>query len=280
MHDQRRRAHNECRRLTYHQNKHWAAYYNKDTATLDKRNRRWEINKNEPDFAHELRRKDMLRKREERSKLSDEDRKRSREKHAAREREIIAQMSPDRASLDRHWKAKNQRTRRDCRSVFMKEVDKYNDTVRKRAERDGKKVNPHKLLNRKDIEVAHSSKTKKFRRSPDTRKKHAEYERKRVASLSPGKAQERRKLRAKQEEERRNAKSETEKKQDRLKDAKRKQMKRSVNTPQSPPAIRKNFTINWCWVSVEDRPTCVRNYYTIIDGREYIQYCMHGLMIS
>ncbi len=135
----------------------------------------------------------------------------------------------------------------------------------------------HELIPKEDIEANTNSVAKcrkRFKRSPQTRKEHAEYERRRVASMSPGKAAERKKERAEREKKRRNAMSETEKRQNRQKNAERMRKKRSESKTvlNSDPPVRKQFSIKW----TSGFPP---KYYTTIDNKEYFQYPMHALML-
>ncbi len=230
--------------------------------------------------AAEVLEKDAARKRQNRSKMSEDSLKLARQKNAAAERKRIADLSPKSASNERYWKAKNQRSRRASNPSVIQWIDRYNNTVRMRASRDGKRISCHRLLYKEDIlseEELNSnvSSRKRLRRSPETRRKHAKYEHKRIASMSPSKAAKRKKLRAEQEKERRKAKSETERRAARRKNAERMRRKRSENkaiTLPSEPPVRKNFAINW----TRGFPP---NYYTVIDGNEYVQYRMHAFMI-
>ncbi len=229
--------------------------------------------------AAEILEKDAARKRKSRSEMSEDSLKLARQKHATAERKRIADLSPKSASNERYWKAKNERRRRTLKPSLIQCIDRYNNTVRMRAFRDGKKVSCHKLLSKEDIlheEALNSNPSgrKRFRRSPETRSKHAKYERKRIASMSPGKAAKRKRLRAEQEKERRKAKSEAEMRAARRKNAERMRKKRleskAIVSHLEPP-VRRNFSINW----TRGFPP---NYFTVIDGKEYVQYRMHAFM--
>ena len=229
--------------------------------------------------AAETQEKDACRKRQSRSKMSEYSLNLARQKHAAAERKRIADLSPKSASNERYWKAKNQRARRASRPSVIHWIDGYNTTIKMRAFRDGKKVSCHKLLSKEDILIegelnSNASGRKRFRRSPETRNKHAKYERKRIASMSPSKASKRKNVRAEQERKRRKAKSEEEMRAARRKNAERMRKKRlesKATVLHSEPPVRRNFAINW----TQGFPP---NYFTVIDGNEYVQYRMHAFM--
>ncbi len=206
----------------------------------------------------------------------------ARQKHAAEERKRIADFSPEKASDERFWKAKNERNRRAAKSDLAKSIDRFNNTLRVRASRDGKKVTCNRLLSKEDFLIEQEPNDtvggkKRLRRSPETRKKHAQYERKRIASMSPGRESARKKKKAERERHRRKAKSEEEQRATRKKNAEIMRIKRlesKVKTVQSDPPIRQNFKMTWTW-SLPRKYT----YFTGIDDKEYIQFRMHALMI-
>ncbi len=210
--------------------------------------------------------------------MSDEALTLARQKHAGDERRRIANLSPERASEERCKKAKNERKRRVAKSELIQSIDRYNNTVRMRASRDGKKLNRNALLH-KDIfppEELNGGRKKRYRRSPETRNKHAQYEHKRMDSMSPSKAAEGKKLKTEQQKERRKNMSEAEKRTARQKNTaamKRRRHKSKNIVLQTQPSVRKNFTINWTWGFPP-------KYFTKIDGKEYVQYRMHAFMIG
>ncbi len=256
--------------------------YDRERENRNKRRRRDRIWEYRPKQAAQLRGKDAARKRQNRSKMSEESLNLARQKHAAEERKRIEDFSPDKASEERFWKSKNERKMRAAQSDLAKSIDRYNNTLRVRASRDGRKVTHNRLLSKEDILIEKEpndsvDSRKKLRRSPETRKRHAQYERRRIASMSPGKALARKKKKAEQERQRRNAKSEEEKRATRKKNAESMRIKRlesKMKTVQSDPPIRQNFKITWTW-SLPPKYT----YFTVIDDKEYIQFRMHALMI-
>ncbi len=280
LYQQERYANNERRRLYYHSSQRNS--YDRERENRNKRRRRERIWEYRPKQASILRAKDATRKRQSRAKMTEETLKLYRQKHATEERKRIADFSPDKASDERFWKAKNERNRRATHSDLIKSIERYDNTVRVRASRDGKKVSHHKLLSKEDIVIQEESNysaqgRKKLRRSPETRKKHAQYEYKRVASMSPGKATERKKQKAEQQKKRRNAMSEEEKRAVRKKNAEGMRKKRGGSkqiTIESEPSIRRNFKITWTWRLPK------YTYFTVIDGKEYVQYQMHALLIG
>ncbi len=258
--------------------------YRKDIQKWNKRNNRYYMRKDRAKQAQEVKDRETERKRKMRSQLSPETMLVERMKDADRkyvERIVSADMDPQHSAYMKKRHAKQKRERRAAEPGNIRETKRLNNRMRMRARRQGKMKYDSVSLNKKNLNSDNndSAPKRRYRRSPETRKIHAAQQRKRMASLSPNTAVKAREAKAKRERERRAAKSEAQRKRDRHKNAARmrdKQVKPKLDN--AVPSVRQNFTIYW---SFDHRSPKIKwNYYTVINGNEYIQYKMHALMIE
>ena len=285
--EQERIAKNEHRRLTYHERKKDGVSYRKEIQMWNKRNNRYYMRKDRPEQAEEVKNRETERKRKMRSQLSHETMVAERIKDADRkyvERIVSADVDPQHSAYMKKRHAKQKRERRAAEPENIQETKKLNNRMRMRARRQGKMKYDSVSLNKNKTQNLNSENNdsapkRRYRRSPETRKIHAAQQRKRMASLSPNSAAKAKEAKAKRERERRAAKSEAQRKKDRHTNAARmreKQVKPKLD--QAVPAVRQNFTIYW---SFDHRsPKFKWNYYTVINGNEYIQYKLHALLIK
>ena len=197
----------------------------------------------------------------------------------------IAEIFPEDHALRKSRHAQKERERRAAKPEEIRKIERLNNRMRMRAERNGKQEYDYVDLKKiqastTNLEDNQNTPKRRYRRSPETRKIHAAQERKRMASLSPNAAAKARELKAKRERERRAAKSDAQRKIDRQKNAARMKDKRAKsNADHAVESVRQNFTINWKydWKSARQVKW---DYYTIINDKEYLQCQLHGLIIK
>ncbi len=247
------------------------------------------MRKHRPEKAREIKKIDAERKRQMKTKLCPERIVAVRKEDADRkwvERHAIAEVYPKDYDYMKSRHAEQKREKRAAQCEQIREAERLRNRLRMRAVRKGKKrycdidINKVRESLCDKEESPTSAPKRKYRRSPDTRKRHAAQERKRVASLSPNTAAKAKQMKAKRKREWRANKSEVERRRERQKNAARMRAKRNksiLHEYQSSEPVRKYFSIKWKSIAAYSSKM---NYYTVINGQEYFQYKMHSLMIK
>ncbi len=275
--------------MTYHDRKNNTAYFRQDINTINKRHNREYTREHRPEKAHELQEADAERKRKIRANLSPQSMVVERKKDADRkwvQRHALAEVYPEDHDYVKRRHAKQERERQAAECEQIRETKRLNNRMRMRADRKGNVEYDYVDVNKVrsslcDMaeETPKPTPRRRYRRSPDTRKRHAAQERKRVASLSPNTAAKAKQMKTKRKREWRASKSEVERRREKQKNAARMRAKRNksiLHEDQSVEQVRKHFSIKW---KSTGPYSSKMDYYTVINGQEYFQYKMHSLMI-